>query len=300
MHMAHSLPQTLPPLDGLQTALVVARTGSISAAAVALNVTHGAVSRRISALEQWLGVALFERHARGVRPTPDGQRFLGIAGDALTTIGDAAERWRGQRGSNVVRIGVTPSFAKLLLLDRVAAIERAEPAIRLEIAAEHRNADLEAGEADIAIRYGRGTWRGLVAAPLTDETLHPVATAMLVKRIDRAEGARGLLRHPLLHDSDGSGWKAWFAAHDVRFRVRPTDRRFEDYTIVLAAAEAGLGIALARPPITDRYLKRSRLVPLSDSAVPGPRRFYLLTRPNEQRPAVLDALKRIRAAMPFS
>jgi LysR family transcriptional regulator, glycine cleavage system transcriptional activator len=296
--MTHRSETALPPMESLQTAVAVARMESISAAALTLNVTHGAISRRIAALEQWLGMALFERHARGVRLTPDGQRFLGSVDDALALIGDAAERWRAQRGSNVVRISVTPSFATLWLLAQVPGIEAAAPPIRLEITAEHRTVDLAAGEADIAIRYGRGTWRGVAAEPLFADQLYPVARREVVRRIDPAGGAGALLSLPLLHDSDGSGWTAWFAAHGIRYRPRANDRRFEDYTLVLAAAEAGLGIALGRSPIADRALARARLVRVMNGSVVGPRRTYLLTRPDEARPAVLHAAGRIRAGLP--
>jgi LysR family transcriptional regulator, glycine cleavage system transcriptional activator len=295
--MTHRSEIALPPMESLQTAVAVAQMGSISAAALALNVTHGAISRRIAALEQWLGMALFERHARGVRLTPDGQRFLGSVDDALALIGDAAERWRAQRGSNVVRISVTPSFAKLWLLAQVPGIEAAGPPIRLEITAEHRNVDLAAGEADIAVRYGRGTWRGVAAELLLADQLYPVARRDLARRIDPAAGAGALLSLPLLHDSDGSGWTAWFAAQGIRYRPRASDRRFEDYTLVLAAAEAGLGLALGRSPIADRALARARLARVMNGSVVGPRRTYLLTRPDEARPAVLHAVERIRAGL---
>ena len=72
--MAHSL-FDLPPLEGLIAMLAAAEEGSFSAAAAKLGLTHGSVSRRIAALEHWLGASLFERHGRGVRRTPAGLRF---------------------------------------------------------------------------------------------------------------------------------------------------------------------------------------------------------------------------------
>ena len=86
--MAHTL-ATLPPLDGLTALLAAADEGSFSAAALRLGLTHGSVSRRIASLEAWLGAPLFERHGRGARLTPAGQRFAGevrksLAGLALS------------------------------------------------------------------------------------------------------------------------------------------------------------------------------------------------------------------------
>ena len=166
--MDHSLPTERllagrPPLDSLDTVCVVARHDSFSAAAEALGLTHGAVSRRVAAVEAWLGTALFERHGRGVRLTPDGQRFVSRVEAAFRLIDEAAVRWRRRRGPEVVRISVVPGFAKLWLFERLAALEQGDPALRIEIAVEGRNADVEGGEVDLAVRYGAGTWPGLQA-----------------------------------------------------------------------------------------------------------------------------------------
>ncbi len=69
---AAPMPAPRPPLASLETVCTVAREGSFLAAADVSGVTHGAISRRVAAVENWLGMALFERHARGVRLTPDG------------------------------------------------------------------------------------------------------------------------------------------------------------------------------------------------------------------------------------
>jgi LysR family glycine cleavage system transcriptional activator len=74
VHMDHSLPNTLPPLDTLRAFEAAARLGSFSAAAEGLNLTHGAISRQVAKLERWLGLKLFLRAARGVKLTPDGDR----------------------------------------------------------------------------------------------------------------------------------------------------------------------------------------------------------------------------------
>ncbi len=75
----------------------MARHGSFLAAAEISGLTHGAISRRIAAVENWLGVKLFERHARGVRPTLDGQRFVSRIEQAFGIIDSAADQWRSPR-----------------------------------------------------------------------------------------------------------------------------------------------------------------------------------------------------------
>src|SRR3712207_178362 len=86
-----------PPLASLEAVRGVALHASLTAAAAALGVTAGALSRRVASVEAWLGTALFERHGRGMRMTPDGQRFLSRVEEAFALIEAAADPWRGRR-----------------------------------------------------------------------------------------------------------------------------------------------------------------------------------------------------------
>jgi len=174
---------------------------------------------------------------------------------------------------------VLPSFAKLWFFARQSAFEREEPALRVELDIENRNADIASGEADLAIRYGRGSWRQLKAKPFLPEMLYPVAHPTLAARLAkqcRRRGEAALLDLPVLHDSDASGWRAWFDALGIPLKPRSHDRRFEDHTLVLAAAEAGLGVALARAPLTDTYLARSGLVRVGRHEVVSPLSYYFV------------------------
>ncbi len=305
-HAADALPSVAPapgprpPLASLETVCAVARLGSFLAAADASGVTHGAISRRVAAVENWLGMALFERHARGVRLTPDGQRFVGRIEQAFAIIDGAADQWRSPRTPRLVRMSVVPAFAQLWLLERQHALESEAPALRIELGIELRNVDIAAGEADLSIRYGRGNWRQLETSAFMPETLHPVAHPRLAAQLAarrRRNDAAALLEMPLLHDSDVTGWRTWFDALGIPFKPRAQDRRFEDYNLVLAAAEAGLGVALARTPLADSYLKRSALVRVSRHEVESPLRYHFVHAKGENRPEVLALMERMRAAL---
>ncbi|WP_397452814.1 LysR substrate-binding domain-containing protein [Pseudomonas sp. NA-150] len=285
-----------PPLASLETVCIVARQGSFLAAAEVCGLTHGAISRRVAAVENWLGMTLFERHARGVRLSPDGQRFVGQIEQAFGIIDGAANQWRSPRSPRSVKVSVVPSFANLWFFERQAALESEAPALRIELDIDHHNADIAGGQADLGIRYGRGNWRQLEVKPFLTETLYPVAhpelAAHLVEQI-RRRGDAALLDVPLLHDSDVTGWRAWFDALNIPLKPRPQDRRFEDYTLVLAAAEARLGVALARTPFADSHLKRSGLVRVSHHEVASPLRFYFVHAKGESRPEVLALIERM-------
>jgi DNA-binding transcriptional LysR family regulator len=284
----HTLDRTLPPLDGLSALLAAADAGSFSAAAEALGLTHGSVSRRIQHLERWLGTPLFERHGRGVTLTPAGQRFAAEVRRTLDALSGSAEQWRPRKGRQTVRLSVVPAFARLWLIPRLAELERED--VRVELALEHRATDLEAGEADVVIRYGRAPPTGLKSRLLFAETLRPVAAPAVAARIDY-----DVIGQPLLHDSDISQWRAWLAARGLRYRPRWQDRRFEDYDAVLVAAAAGLGVALLREPLASAWLADGRLAYVGADALPNPASHFVCMRAGEPRQAVAMLFDRLAA-----
>lgn len=289
-----------PPLASLEAVRIVARHNSLTAAAVELGITSGALSRRVAAVEAWLGTALFQRHGRGMRLTPDGHRFLSRVEEAFQIIEGAAEQWRGRRGSDVVKISVVPSLARLWLLERLERLERGGDLygpLRVDIAIDDRLADVESGQVDLAIRYGRGKWRGLTAYPLMPERLVPVACRRIADELGEEPRGAAILSQTLLHDSNAVAWKAWLEHAGIKgFRPRAHDRRFEDYGLVLAAAEAGLGIALARRPFADQAVRAAGLVPLSERDIESPLTYYVVQRPSESKAAVLALSRRLLRA----
>lgn len=268
----------LPPLDCLVAVLEASRAGSFSATAEALGVTHAAISRRVHVVEHWLGTALFERHGRGVRPTPAGQRFVAEVEAALAGIRESAERWKPRAELPTVRISVLPSFARLWLLPRLAVLQGTPARVRIELVLEHRLADLGEGGVDLAIRYGRGrSTPGGDSRLLLRETLFPVAAPRLAAQLGTHPGPARIAALPLLHDSDASQWRSWLADGGHRLRPKSSDRRFEDYDLVLVAACAGLGVALLRSPLADAWLGDGRLTRIYGGALPNPMAHHLVS-----------------------
>jgi DNA-binding transcriptional LysR family regulator len=289
--MAHSL-ETLPPLDTLRAFEAAARAGSFSAAASALNLTHGAVSRRIARLEGWLGLRVFERQARGIALTPEGQRLFQRTQEAFALIADTSDRWSEPRGPAVVRVNSMPSVSSLWLMPRVARFEAGDPPLRIILLIDQRTVDLADQGVDLAIRCGRGGLPGRVSIKLFEEWCFPIAAPDLAKKIGAGDPSR-LLEAPLIHDSDASGWRAWFAAHGLDYRPRPQDRRFEDYNLVLDAAACGLGIALARPPLAQGPMDSGRLAAVDERTVLNPVSYWLDRPIGTVRAAAATLAKRI-------
>jgi len=282
----------LPPLEALAAMLAAARSGSFSAAAIELGITHGTVSRRVHAVESWLGAPLFERHGRGVRLTPTGEHFSRQVEIALSRITEVAADFRTVKRTARVRLSVLPSFARLWLVPRLAALQGERADFAIQVSAEHRLARLDAGEADIAIRYGRGRWPGVDARLMFEEHWFPVATPAIARRL-RRRGASALLGETLLHDTDTKQWKSWCENAGIAYRPRGGERRFEDYDLVLAAAQSGLGIAIARWPLAAAALDAGPLVRLPGPSLASPLAHYLVTRTGEHRSAVLRFAERL-------
>ncbi len=288
--MDHSSP--LPPLDTLRAFEAAARSGSFSAAAEALNLTHGAVSRQVAKLEHWLGLRVFERQARGVALTPEGQRLFQRTQEAFSVFADSSDRWSEPRGTAVVRFSATPSVCSLWLMPRWQRLESGDPAVRIMLQVDHRKVDLEEEGIDLAIRCGRGGTPGRVSVQLFEEWCYPVASPELARAIGEGKPER-FLDQPLIHDSDAAGWRAWFNAQGLDFRPRANDRRFEDYNLVLDAAACGLGVALSRPPLAQAQVDAGRIARVDQRTALNPVSYWLDRPMGQPRPAAVTLATRI-------
>ncbi|HEY6632631.1 MAG TPA: LysR substrate-binding domain-containing protein [Rhizobiaceae bacterium] len=289
--MDHSL-KPLLPLETLRGFEAAARTGSFSAAAVQLNITHGAISRQIAKLEHWLGLKLFERKARGVALTPDGQRLFLRTSEAFSLISDTTDRWREPRGPAVVRLTSIPSISGLWLMPRLHALESGATPLRIVLEVDNNQADLADEGLDLSIRCGRGKIPGRISMQLFEEHCFPVASPRLAAEIGNGRPER-LLRYPLIHDSDASGWRAWFSACGMDYVPRAEDRRFEDYNLVLDAAAHGLGIALARPPLIVDEIASGRIVAVDERTALNPVSYWLDRPAGKPRQAAAELARRI-------
>jgi DNA-binding transcriptional LysR family regulator len=149
--------------------LELVRTGSLSSAARRLGVDRNTVARRVTALEEEIGLALFERGPQGWGRTPAGQELAELAGrveeDVLALSRHVDARDRSPAGT--VRLTTAAHLAVNLLLPAVPVLRERHPGLVLEIAADQRNFDLTRREADLAVRMGRPRDTGLVTRKLS-------------------------------------------------------------------------------------------------------------------------------------
>jgi len=150
-----------PPLGSLRVFVAAAQTGSVTAAAAQLHLTHGAVSHQLRGLQDYLGVALFERNGRGLKLTVQGTAYAAQVARALADIGNATEKLIASRDYRRLRVSCMPSFAARWLLPRLGAFVTNQHDLDVEVQSSALQADIKGGEADIALRFGYGHYPGL-------------------------------------------------------------------------------------------------------------------------------------------
>jgi LysR family glycine cleavage system transcriptional activator len=283
-----------PSLRSVAVFAAAGRALSFAAAAGTLGLTPSAVSRRIAALEQELGVALFRRFNRRIELTAAGARYLEAVGGALDQIGRASDALRPPRRQTTLRLSVLQSFASLWLLPRLAAFKQARPDLDVEIETSAELMDLTDGRYDAAIRFGTGRWPGLAADRLFSSRVFPVAAPALLPGSQPIVAA--LLDRTVLFDIVQAPdlWTQYLQGVGLG-RHRPRRRRsFDNVQVMYEAVANGLGIALAVDELVGGQLAAGRLVkPFSNDPVPVRQSYYLVYRKERQQPA----LRALRAAL---
>ncbi|WNG37693.1 LysR family transcriptional regulator [Archangium violaceum] len=253
-----------------------ARHQNFAHAAEELHLTASAVSHHVRKLEAQLGVALFQRHARGVSLTAEGRQLADAASSAIANMDDVMRGLRDAREArDRVRITTLHSLTYTWLVPRLPRFTAAHPHIRLNFDTEVALTRFEEGGPDLGIRYGQGHWPGLTAHHLMDDALFPAASPTLAG-IQGVREAADVAKLPLISDLSRQGWQDWFRAADVRGAQLDERYSFSDTTDALKGAVQGLGAVLAREQIAVPYLADGRLVRLPGPRVPTRFGYYVV------------------------
>ncbi|MFC3551046.1 LysR substrate-binding domain-containing protein [Lysobacter cavernae] len=273
----------LPALTAFESA---ARHQNFAHAAEELHLTASAVSHHVRKLEARLGVALFQRHARGVALTAEGRQLADAAGSALADVDGVLRSLHAAREDNDrVRVTTLHSLAYTWLLPRLPDFTATHPQLRLSVDTEIALTRFDEGGPDLGIRHGPGHWPGLTAHFLMDDALFPVISPSYPGVRDITEAAH-IARLPLISDHARQGWHDWFRAANVHGARLDERHSFSDTTDAMNAAAHGLGVALARARIVVPYLADGRLLRLPGPALTARWGYY----------AVYPAHRRLRPA----
>jgi LysR family glycine cleavage system transcriptional activator len=263
----------LPPLGALRAFEAAARLGSVTAAADELCVTHGAVSRHIRAVEDWAGIALFDRVGKRLKLTEAGRAYRDALALAFDGIAAASARLKeSSRKTVLLTVNALPTLAMRWLLPRLGAFQkRADVELRL-VTSDEPISRLPQGSWHVAIRREPTPWpKGFVGAPFLAEREIPVCAPKLAKTL-KIKTAADLSRATLLHaDTRPGAWTRWLEAAGAAGVERQAARqRFDHFYLALQAASDGLGVALGPLPLIADDLASGRLVaPLKGPALPS-------------------------------
>ncbi len=260
--------QRLPPLNGLRAFEAAARHLSFVKAADELAVTPGAVSHQVKTLEDYLGVQLFRRQARGIRLTEAGQEVLPLLRDAFDRMGQVADRLEAHRSAGTLVVSAAPTFAARWLVPRIEAFNERHPEIDVRIDAAKRVVDFAREDVDVAVRFCTGAEPGLKAWPLFDEPdeIFPVCAPGLASGPRPLRRPEDLAGHVLLHADWKAGghtwpsWPAWLEAFGVDGVDGARGPRFTTWALAIQSALAGHGVALGSRVMVARELGTGELV----------------------------------------
>ncbi|MFN5079333.1 MAG: LysR substrate-binding domain-containing protein [Burkholderiales bacterium] len=248
----------LPSLEALRALEVCIRLGSFERAAEELHITPSAVSKRLAALEDMLGIILLQRQAKPLKLTEVGSQYWLQVQPALQTL--AAVSWHrpSQQRSQRLRIASTPTFARQILVPELPAFTARHPGQEIELVLSLPHAAHDTPEADVEIRFANPTL--VEGEVLLHEQAFLMAAPSLLARhtIQNATDLRDLclLRCPL------EPWAPWFAAAGLDWPEPQQGPSMLDMGLILEAAVAGQGVALSRRSLARRWLDSGALRPV--------------------------------------
>jgi LysR family glycine cleavage system transcriptional activator len=264
----------LPSLTAVEAFVQTARLGSIKAAAESLSLSSPALSRRVQALERFVGRPLFERRHQAVLLNPDGAQLLAEIGPALEDLGHAMERAAGHKELMRLKLATLPLFASHQLMPRLGALRALHPDLHVELDTRPH----------AITRLDEGLDAAIALAKEMDESLYSVKLG--ANRVV-AVGGRGTqnLRHPaelagatvLLHRDLPEALDFWREAVGLPDLQPAAIDHFDSGQLILDAAAEGLGVAF----MFEMHLEHAhnpRLVRLFDVAAPSPYAYWFACR----------------------
>jgi LysR family glycine cleavage system transcriptional activator len=276
------MPRRLAHLNALRAFEATARQGSFVAAAAELAVTPAAVGQQVRSLEEYFGVALFERRGKALVLTQAARGVLPDVQEAFDRLASASNRLHDARLGSLITVSMPPSFAAKWLIPRLERFRVAQPDIDLRLDTTDRLVDMPREGVSLAVRYGTGRYPGLVATLLMGEEVFPVCNPRLLTRVRKVRRADDLQHFKLIHDTTLEGhatfpnWGAWLKAAGARGVDARRGLRIGSSIMAMQAAIEGQGVALGRSVIAAADLAEGRLLRPFETSLATGYSYYLL------------------------
>ena len=235
-------------------------------AATLLRVHQTAVSHRIRAVEEMLGIQLFERTTRSLVFTRAGEIICATAHANMAELERARDRVMAKRRSSTIRLTVPPSMAMKWAVPLLAEAKAA--GLDIAVQAQTRLVDFARDDADIGLRYGVGPYPGLRAIKLGTCNMQPLASPAYIEanNIDPNQPWKKpvdiLLDYVTETDPIPFGWREFKAAEPAFTQSIDPISQFDRTDLALQAAINGLGVALGRSLLYEHDVRNGFLVPL--------------------------------------
>lgn len=292
----------LPPVHALSAFEAAARLGSFALAAEELCITPSALSHRIRLLEDFVGERLFLRDGRTVSLSEFGRRYLDVVRAALRTLADFPLPHRSAPAQPRIKLTVPPTFARCLLVPRLAEFTAQHPDVVIELFLSVPLYDLSLAESDVEVRFGAGKYPELVTQKLFEEPTFAVASPAYLSSIGGLKSPAELKKATLLR-SALEPWQPWFEVAGLEWPEPSTGLRLDDLGLLLEAVRHGYGIGLTRKHFVQDRLHTGELVHLfPDIQLKTPPHAYYVVyeQPTRDRPEVaafidwlLDVFRRL-------
>ena len=271
----------LPPLRALEAFVRIVRLGSAKAAANELGLSPSALSRRVGALEDFVGKRLFTRQHQAMRLTDDGQAFYDAVSPRLEDLAAAVE---GQVDPGKVlrlHLGVPSLFGSQRLFPRLPELRKLHPRLHIDIDTGPHLDERVGDTLDCAIVLAKRPEASLHAVRLDHNRVYAITSRALAAEIGDVPDVAKLSRQTfLIHHDLPDSFEAWKAALGLKRLDPAAIDHFDSGQLILEAAAQGLGIAIMHD---DHYVRAhdDRLARLFDIEVESPYSYWFVCRPKD-------------------
>lgn len=274
----------LPPLNALRVFEVAARAGSYSAAARELSITHGAISRHIGILEDWLGQPLFTRDGQSMVATSHARAFAREISAAFDHVADAAERYgRGQQ-TKVVRVNASATVAMRWLIPKLAEFAVIRPDVDVRVSTAMSSESALRGSFDLAIRRHVPPGTQFQSWLILEETNTVIVSPALLATAPLMDIEKLAELTWLTSETRPGDWETWLESVGHPALRANRSLRFDHFFVTLQAVVDGLGIGIGPFPTLDADRVAGRITtPFAELTSKGSK-YYALVPLDSDKP----------------
>lgn len=271
------------PIKSLYAFVAVAETGSMTAAASALHVSHSAISQSIKALEGHVGQSLFNRVGRQVTLNAAGRRYYKAIAPALEVITRATHQLVEEKQSHRLTLNMVNSLAMHWWIPRVNQLNQYAPNLDVRISTLIGQFSMEDEGVDVAVIHGNEKdWQNYYCEKLADDELIMVASPELAQGIRCPKTL--LEKYPAIiavNERRKHDWQAWCNAHNTSIPDAANNLKFSASIQAVQAATRHLGVFVTHRIFVRDDVEQGYLVEIGEPVLNPHQEFYFACLPNK-------------------